>query len=433
MSNKGVSSLIKGLFQTSFIQVSNRLLLLAIGIVIARSLPAEQFGQYSFLLSIIVFTLLPAISGLNTYLVRNLSVCFQSNNRDAISKLVSWSLWHVVIICFCCSIGLIFFVSRYDSVESTLIFYLPLLVLFRALVIEKGSIAQVVISPVFSTLCQQVMLPLLVLIFLTCLIFTDTITIDNILLIQVISTFVVLCFCSVFVRRALSGAADVTSVKLSQKEWRHYISTWFPFFVIAAIQTANMEVATFYVGYLGMYEELGRFKVAMQGAGVILIATQALSIMLAPKLAAFYERDKDMLQGLISSSVRWSVILVIPIVAVFSYASEPLITLIFGSQYAKATTPFIIVCCGYFSLLLFGPGALVLTMTGHLKQSLMISAFTLCVNLLILSIFVPSLQEVGASYAVAISFILQGLVSAFIVFRLTGLKVWLRVSKRSAL
>jgi O-antigen/teichoic acid export membrane protein len=107
------------------------------------------------------------------------------------------------------------------------------------------------------------------------------------------------------------------------------------------------------------------------------------------------------------------------------FKGDWIIVILFGKEFAAASTALSILCLGQIVNVLMGSVGLVLNMTGNEKSTLRGVSITLVLNIILLAILIPPYKEVGAAIAVCASMICWNLILAYDAYRLTKLKTWL--------
>ncbi|MCF7355635.1 polysaccharide biosynthesis C-terminal domain-containing protein [Vibrio sp. CK2-1] len=419
----------KSLLYSVFLQILNRGVLFLIGIFLARQLPPQDFGQYGYLISIAALTAIPAMAGVNVYLVKQLPRLSSSaqgklvNQSFAYSSLSHWSLSHVLLMSLISSIVVMLaFVLGWISVPFLLLLLSLGISLFKALLNERTTMIQANGYVSTSIAISLVLFPCLNLAILFVLYALGWISLASVLVSQVVALIVSILVGVVSTTKIVGRYQSIQESELSSiNHYRH----WFPFAMVAGVQTLNMEGAAFLTGWLGYYEQLAYLKIALQGAGVLLIISFALNAVLSPKIA-YYQCDKKLLQEILTKSMRLCLCGALAMLLFFILGGEFFIQTLFGQSYLAAYSPFVIVSCGYAVLLLSGQGLTLLNITGHEKLALKITLLGLIINGFLLINLVPSYQAIGAATSMAMSFTLQGVLCAYFAYKKLGIKTWVR-------
>ncbi len=414
----------KALFHSVFLQVINRVILFLIGIFLARQLSPQDFGQYGYLISIAVISAIPAMAGINVYLVKQVSNLRASAQGALISysSLRRWSLTHVLMMSLITSIvtWLAFFLG-WIAVPFLFLFLALGIGLFKAVLNERISMIQANGHVSTSIAISLVLFPCANFVMLLTLYRVDSVSIQSVMMSQIVALVV-----SVLVGRAHLAKIAERFDSISESPPINHYRQWFPFAMVAGFQTLNMEGAAFFTGWLGYYEQLAYLKIALQGAGVLLMINFALNAVLSPKIAYYYQHDKQFLQEMLTKSMRLCLSGALVMLLFFIVGGEFVIQILFGQDYLAAYFPFVILSCGYVGMLLSGLGGTMLNITGYEQLALKVVLSSFVLNVFLLICLVPTYMAIGAAIAMTVSFTIQGVLYSYLTYKKLDIKTWIR-------
>lgn len=396
------------------------------GIILARYLGPQQYGLYTYVLSIITMVTIPVIAGLPQLLIREIAHAELENQWAELKGLLRWST--AFIICTSAVVMFIILLVLYFDLISkqtaNLLWFAVLLVPLKSFSSKQGAILNGFRKPILGLLPEFILMPFLAIVIYFFFIIAN-IEFTSLLLIKVqliTAALTLLLGLGLIFKERASELKHVDPV--------YYFKKWhialLPFTLMVFISTMNTELANVYLGYFADKESVGFFKVALQGVTLVTLGFTAMNNIIGPKVARLY-RSGDLVstQALLSKSVKLNMIFTIPIALVLIFLGEWFIRILFGEQYLASHQILIILSVGQIINICFGSVGLVLNMTGNEKHSLKALAITLLTNIVLLLILVPEYKAVGAAVAVSISLVLWNILMSIDVYKTTKLKTWL--------
>jgi O-antigen/teichoic acid export membrane protein len=411
---------------TAGLMLVSKVLVMVIGIFLARLLGPEQFGLYSFIISIIAVVSLPVIAGMPSLLIKEIA-CFHLDQKwGAIKGIINWSRYSVFIFSFfiftLMCIGL--YLEAFDDSISGYLWLGIVLIPVKSLLIQQEAIFNGLRKPFLAQLPIKIIFPFLMLLILSILLFIDVkVTVTIAIIILVSSYCVSALLTSVLLRTSLSK-----SIEQPQYEMKRWSKALIPFAAIAFIANLNAELASIILGSITNKESVGYFKVAVQAVTLVSLGLVSINTIILPNVARLYKSgDLITTQKLLTKSVRLSVFISLPIILIFIFFGEFAISVLFGDAYLGAYPILIFLSVGQLVNVLMGSVGVVLNMTGNEKNVLKSTILALIINVTLLLVLVPLYGVIGAAIAVSTSIVLFNFIMAFYVWKLTRLKTWLLV------
>ncbi|WP_024605749.1 MULTISPECIES: flippase [unclassified Pseudoalteromonas] len=422
-------SLYRKFMGTAALMVISRGLVMVSGIIFARYLGPEQYGLYSFALAIIAIATLPVVAGLPTLLTREVANYHLEKKWDLLNGVMKWSRFYVLgfslIIATIMCLALYF--GFFDITLSNLLWCAVLLVPARGMLTQQGAILNGFRQPIKAQLPTQLLVPLITLILVILLFFWSVdLTGSKLITISVLASIIAFFVSGLLLNRVIESNTKISRTKYNIKNWH---SSLLPFTIMSFISTLNTELASILLGWLVDNESVAYFKVAMQAVGLIALGAYSINAVIMPNVARLYKKeDLEGTQALLTKSVRLSALISLPMIFFLIIFGEFTIELLFGKEYLQAYPILVILCLGQLFNVSTGSVGLVLNMTDNEKSALKSLYVTLILNLVLLAVLVPLYGGVGAAIAVSLSLVCWNVLMAVDVWRLTGLKPWLRPS-----
>ena len=410
-----------------------------LSVVLARFLGIEQFGLYTFALSVVTLLALPARFGLPPLIVREASRSLAAGDEDRVFALKRWAYGRVVAISV--PIMLLALAAVWalpdltDPLERAfLLAAIPLIIVQPFSEIRSGllrGLNRIVQSQLANSIVRPaLMLPLVGVLMLAWWqgwrpgIGAGVIAMS----LNVAASVAAWAVGAWLLNRVLRGwARPATVPKLSIDGWRGSI---------VSLGLANgMYVLDSQLGILllGIFMDgaaVAPYKIAMQGAALVALGYAATNTPLTPQIArAWAQDDREKVRRLVKRGAMFAVLFALPIALLFLIAGGPLVHLVFGAQYNAAIVPLAILTVGQLVNCAFGGATALLIMTGHEKYNTMAFAMAVACNVMLALVLIPAIGPVGAAIAAALSVILRNIVLWIFARRLTGIDTgfWARL------
>ncbi|CAH6794525.1 Polysacc_synt_C domain-containing protein [Vibrio chagasii] len=425
MKNK---SFIRSFIGTAGIQLFAKGITLLTGVLFARALGPEDFGRYGFVISIISLAVLPAIAGLPQLIIREISRYRIDNSFPLLNGMLKWSTKYVISISLLSIFVTAFFtyLGFWSDASGGLILSALILIPLKGFLSKQGAVINGFQRPELAQLPAQVLVPALSLCVVSVLHFfsDDRLTSQTLIYIQIFTHINAVFLSLILLGFVLKKDSQPANPEYQTNRWHKAL---FPFTILAVVGTMNNELATVMLGFLGSEESVGYFKVAMTGTTVLALGLQSVNAVSAPRIASMYKQNNLVgTQEILSKSVKLGAISSIPFAILLIFFGEYLVTFFFGEDYMPAAYLLSILCIGQIFNICIGSVGIVLNMTGNEKFTLRAQVITLTLTIGLLNILIPLYQAIGAAISVSVGLVFWNVIMAFYVYRLTGLKTWLR-------
>ncbi|NQY17008.1 oligosaccharide flippase family protein [Alteromonas sp.] len=401
---------------------------LVTAILFARALGPEEFGRYGFVMSIITLAALPTVAGLPQLLVREISQYTLYGQNALLSGLLKWSNRYVLLISMF-SIIIIYtlaVLNLWDEAVKALILSAFLLIPLKGGLSRQGAVINGFHRPELAQLPTLVLAPIFALLVSSWLYFytSEDLTSQKLVYIQIFAHISAAFLGIMIVNLVTRQSVAITTPIYRIKKWHKAL---LPFTIITVVGTMNSELTTVMLGFFGFEESIGYFRVAVTGMTVLALSLTAVNSVSGPKIASLYkQKNLDETQNVLTQSVRLSVMTSVPLAGFLILFGEYFISFLFGKEYIPAASILSILCVGQIVNVSMGSVGLVLNMTGNEKFALRAQLFNLVLMIGLLVTLVPFYQGIGAAIAVSSGMVFWNLLMAYDVYRLTGLKTWIR-------
>jgi O-antigen/teichoic acid export membrane protein len=415
---------IRGVLGVGGLNLVQKLLSLLIAVLLARMLGTEGYGYYAFALSIIGVLAIPAKFGLPQLVVRETAAAEANRHWTLMRGLWRWAFQLILVtsavICIC--IGGILLASA-DCIEAldTLTFSVALLMLPIMVVNDFLKSLLQGLRHVVQALWPDAMLkPILFLLILLILIAVGFIhRPEEAMALNLFLTIIV----TMFLLKLLFNRWPIEARKSSlENNWRVWVRSLLPFTLLGGVNVIASRTDIIMLGLLTTPADVGIYHVVVRGGMLVSFPLLVFNIILAPNISRINaQRDLKRLQRLLTTSTAAVFVCAVFIFAIFVLAGDVLLTYGFGLEFSA----------GYWPLLIFGAGqlfsagtgsvGLMLSMTGHERDTLWVALFSALANVILNFALIPLFGISGAATATATSILIRNVIMGVQVHRRLGL------------
>lgn len=395
---------------SALVQVLNRLLALALGVVLARGLGAEGYGIYSYAFALMTLLLVFAELGMPTLLMRVIAASQARRDwpqlRGVLVRALQIVFLNAVTLTGIAALVL-WFLSDGMSVNQskTLIWVvalLPLAAVTKAMMAVLQGLQHVVKAQTVEMLVRPVFVLLGVGGVFT--FFPDMRLPQYAVLVQLGGAITVLCVAAMLLYQYLPQPVYAAAAKY---QTRHWLARAIPLTLIGGAGIINNQTDILMLGFFRAPEEVGIYRVAVQGAVLVTFGLQAANAVIAPQFARLYAQgDHARLQRLVTVSARIILLAALPVALTFILAGGVIASWVFGSEFTQSHTPMAILAAGQLVNATMGSVGFLLNMTGHEKDVARTLLITAGLNILLNLFLIPLFGMAGAASATAASLVL---------------------------
>lgn len=377
-----------------------------VGVQLARSLGAEGYGIYGLAMAIIAVLTVPTEFGLPQLLTREVAAAQTRNDGGTIHAVLRWatkvSLLMALIIALALPIWMVYWGGGLQSPLAWPLLAGILLVPVAAQVslrcaalrglqqIIKGEYPDVLLRPLtFSILLFAV--PWLL----------GPLTPAMAMFLGVCSAFLTLLLAQHLLAQEMPAKPIRNERHANTREW------WLSALPMAATNGMGVlrgQLLVLMLGLLMTASDVGQYRIATSILMLVLFPVSVLNTVLAPSIASLHvtgERSalRKVLLAISAGSAFGILLLSVP----FFVAGEWLIPWVFGDEFNTANSVLIILCAGLFLSNLFGGNVVLLNMTGHQRDVMLVSGVSLLILAVAAYFLVAKLGLSGAALAYVVS------------------------------
>jgi O-antigen/teichoic acid export membrane protein len=386
-------------------------LALGLAIVLARGLGAQEYGIYSYALSIATLLAVPVQLGLPTLVVRDTARLKQAGEIRQMYRLWSWSTLAVLIVSALLAIP-IWLLSPHIFNQNLTV--LPLLIVLALVPMMSFSalraaalrgLGHVVQGQLPEMLLRPALILALILIvqaFGPILEFGKDgwrMQAQHALLMNLVATALAFVAGLILLRRIAPTSNFGSEARSLHREW---IRAGMVLGIASSAMMVNRNLDMVMLGSLRPAEEVGVYKIAVTLATLSSIALNLLNLVVQPRIAQmFAASDINGIRRLVTMVSRVGFATGCVVAMIFYGFGERLIVAAFGGDYSEAQTTLKILVLGQLANTFFGPVIMVLNMTGH-ERIVMWSVIACALgNIALNALLIPIYGATGAAIATA--------------------------------
>lgn len=406
---------------TALVTLVGLILTAVLGVLLARELGPEAYGQYAFVISVATIMSLPILAGLPTLIVKEVASLLAIEDVTQFQKFCFFVFG--VLMAGAILIAVAFIVYDYlispealfgvASIVISLIFLINFEQVLSAFLRGRGRVVSA-LTP------KNIIRPIFLISVIYVLVASDVdISAHNVLFANVVALAFVCFILFIRVKNAFPFQVLIRPVKAEASKW--FLSL-LPLTVYGGAAAANNEVITVFLGSLTAVSNVGIYKVAMAVTGLASIGLSVVNLVMASRFSeAFALDDSAEIRRLIVQGGGLAMLGTLGIsLVVLSFGAE-LVALIFGSEYLGATLLIQIALVGEVFNVAAGSPALLLNMAGKASVTAKGMIVALIVTVCLSFILIPTYDAVGAAIAFAVSMVTWNVWLAVMVYKELGL------------
>ena len=405
----------------------------ATAILLARLLGETGYGQYAFAIAWAGLLAIPAILGLDRFLVRGIAT-YEVSQRLSLMRGLLRRTNQLVLLTSLAMGGVGCFVAvlwlspslRWPFCVAMLLVPLTTLTLIR-----QGAMQAIgrVVSGQFP---EYLIRPVLILLGIGALklIGSGALTSTTALATNVFAVAVAFTVGAILLSRALPAVLRSVRPEYATREW---LRAALPMMLISGVWAANNYCTTLVVGTLDGPRAAGVYSVVEKGAELIVLILVAANIPLAPAIARLHaQNDREGLQHATERVAQATLLASAPLALAFAIVPGVYLS-IFGGGFDSGSIALTVLALAQLVNASAGPAGNVLLMTGHERAAVRGIVAGLLANLILGVILVPPLGVTGGAIASGSSLILWNTVLLVLARTHVGVNVtafrWLAIRK----
>ncbi len=416
------SYLIRGAAGSLALKIANTALGLLMAVVLARVLGVKNFGIYAFCLSIAQILTVPAMLGGNQLLVREVAA-YQTKGeyhfmRGLLLRFRQVSFLASLVLALAAA-GIGFWIYQGTSMLTPFLVATALVPLLTAMHLQGAALRG--LGHVLLGQAPLMLRPGLVIAFVGGMLWLTgrSLGAEAALCAQLAASAVLVMLTFLLLRHALPQAAKIAKPGYETSRW---VKSMLPFVFATGMQIVNIQTSVVLLGILQTPEDVGLFRVAQRGAGLVPFGLMAVNMAIAPTVSELVTKEeKKRLQNLISKSIIAVMAFALPVALGLILGGKWLIPLVFGMDYAPAYIPLVILCLGQLVNAGMGSVGLILNMAELERFTARGVAIAAVVGVILNFTLIPFFGAAGAAIATTTSLVIWNILLFVWLYRETGI------------
>jgi O-antigen/teichoic acid export membrane protein len=389
------------------IQAANRVLALALGVVLARTLGAEGYGVYTYAFAIMSLLMVVAEAGMPTLLMREMAASHGRAEWGLLRGVLRRAAQFVTLASTTISlVGLLAVWWLAGTLAPAVLYTTTLMLLVLPLAAGAKTVAHAMRGlhcVVVGQAVEMLVRPMLVfaLVGIAFVLRPDWRQPQYAMAAQLLAALAVLVVGGLILRHLTPRPAKTARPAYRSREW---LRSALPFTLIGGAGMINNHTDIIMLGWFTSPAEVGTYRVAVQGAMLVAFSLQVAGSVVAPQFSRLHAQgDMAKLQRLVTQSAQVILLAALPVALTFIIIGGAIVSSIFGTEFASAHEPLTILAVGQLVNAGFGSVGFLLNMTGHEKIAARTLWQTALINIVLNAALIPLYGMNGAAIATAIS------------------------------
>ncbi|KPV39263.1 hypothetical protein AN478_12020 [Thiohalorhabdus denitrificans] len=399
-------------------------------VMLARMLGPQGYGIYAYVTSLVTLMAIPAQFGLPTLVVRETAQAQVKEQWGVMRGLWRWaSLTAILFSLAVAGIGLLlawFFFGHYSNIQLATFYGGLALIPLIALGKLRGAALRGLRYGVWGQIPERVLRPILFIAFLggaNIFLPQGALGASEAMMLNVVAVALTFLVGALLLNH--NKPRELLKKPVPEYRIKGWLGAVGPFALLSGTQLIMKNTDILLIGALGTIEEVGYYRVAVQGSLLLVFALEAINMIIAPHFTHLFHRgDYQKIQQLVTWSIRASLAFAFPFLLIFAFLGREILGFVFGSPYTEAYSPLLILSFGQLINAAFGPVGSLLNMTGNEKDTAKWLGVAALLNVGLNLILIPLWGIVGAAVGTAVSFILWNVLLSRVVRERLGVKTY---------
>ena len=417
------NSLVKDVKIALILKFVGLLLIYLVQVFLARWMGKSEYGIYEYVISWSLLLSIPAGLGLPRTVLRLIPEYRVKQDWGRLGGIVRGSLLLTMVASFLLclgSMGFILLLNHYGSFAYTRplligIWLVPLQALVQLLLETARAMKDVILAYTPSVVIWPILLLLGGLFF-----YQSNHTLSSITAIKITMLMLAIALSLQLwllwgkLKAEVEGVAPVFS-------YRKWVSIALVLLFEMGLKTILDQTDIVMVGSVMGPEEAGIYSATVKTAVWVAFVLQTINIVVAPIFTTLYTQgDRQKLQNLVSTVAVWIFWPSLVIALILIVFAQPVMG-IFGSEFVVASFQLRILVFGQLVNALCGSVGLLMVMTGHQNQGVVVYAYAALINVVLNGILIPRFGSIGAAIATSLTMALWNIWLGTLVVKNLGI------------
>ena len=210
---------------------------------------------------------------------------------------------------------------------------------------------------------------------------------------------------------------NATPVPVSNRDLFSYS---LPLVLAGVIYSIIGQIDYFAIGYFLSSDDVGQYRVAYLLSSNLLIVLSAITPVFKPMIAERRSND-SVLESRYQLATRWVTMLTFPLAITLILSPDVFLTVLFTSEYSRASATVVALTVGYLLNASFGPEGMMLEGLGNTRLTLVNTFVLVGVNSLLDVLLIPRFGILGAGIATGSALTIAGLAGVIEIYFLRSI------------
>lgn len=384
---------------------------LAMALVLARVLGAKGYGIYSYVFALVGIMAIPAQFGLPQLVIRETARAQASGDWPALKGIWRWAgavaAGLLLLIVTLGGLAAWLLADRFGGIQIATFAWGLALVLALVLSRLRGAALKGLRHVVAGQLPDVVLRPGLLVIFVlavSALGLGGALTPDRAMALHALAAGFAFIVGAVLLRWVWPQEAQSAEPRFQHQAWS---AATLPLGLTAGMMVINRQADILLLGVFVDPEQVGIYRIAVQGSMLVAFGLQAVNMVVAPQLTRLHNQgDHQKLQRLVTGSARVSLAVALPLTLVFALFGDGILRVVVGADYMSGSVPLAILAFGQLVNAGMGPVGLLLNMTDQEAIVTRTVALAAMVNICTNLVLIPLWGITGAAVATTATVVL---------------------------
>lgn len=387
-------------------------------IAMTHILTQSAYGIFLEALTAVTIVGYLANAGLNTAILRFLSIYHAKGEHDLAAGLIRFAVWVTLISGILC--GVVFFLSTTAlayfahrvSIYELRFQEMSLLIPLTALQLTLTSGLQALKAFKWRVYVDRLIQPGLTLVLMG-VFYLLGLRLGGVILATLCGFLAATIAGQFLLGKAAKPLVRDVIPKFERKAWLLFAT---PMLLYTMIQAVSGNIDILFLGALSTPAQVGLYGVADRTSGFILLPFTALTIVFYPLITEYYARDEHVqLAKTLKLVTKWALSLSLPVFLCYCVFHTPILS-IFSREYTAGGVVLIVDSLGNLAFVVTAPVSLLLLTLGRTRLLLANSVLSIAINAGLAFLLIPHFNAVGAAIAVAASLIISGVINVVEVY-----------------
>ena len=382
-------------------------------ILIARYLGVNEYGILGFAISITTILSLTLDLGIGTYIVRHIATNYDSAPKH-LGNMIPLKIIFSIGSFFLMLIILIIMKSDELTITITLLFTIEMM--FKSYVGLFNGVFQAFEKGEYQGI-GNIILNLILLAFILISIFTN-LGIYGISFSYILANLITLFYTSYVLNKHVTKP----KLELDKKFCKKIILLSLPFAVTGILSSIYYSIDAVMLNYLVGNYATGIYNATYKLISVLTLFYSIYTAVIFPIMSKFFKNDKKLLVISFEKSVKYLMLIMIPLAIGTIFYSSDIIQLIYGHEYDEASSVLSILIWTVCLLFVSGAGNVLLNASHKERVVTKIYGIAALFNVILNFIMIPYLSYKGAAITTVLSDLLIVIIQVYIIYKL-GIKI----------